>query len=184
MSSTGAHGYGKGFMTQSLHGLPNSFDLPSAPEVTNETTEPSNADEQGRAGEGGNFPQADPTGMSILAKSLLPFDEHPFQQSLRSNPRGGERKIPRAPARGQCDMSCWSYRGDGGVPLWQGLAHTPLRWRGVSPQSAVVAAAARRRPVPSGLAPLCSYITRSCRVRKAHAPSINWGTQATGTFRR
>ena len=80
-------GYGTGRMLQNINGCDNFFDAqPPVSAVLAGTA----ADDEYSAPS--SAPAPDPTGVSLLSKSLLPFDEHPFSQSLRSNPR----KMPGA----------------------------------------------------------------------------------------
>jgi hypothetical protein len=85
MSASPNFGYGQGRMLQNINGCDNFFDPQEAsPEDTTAEARPAPTQVPEPTG---SFPGPDPTGISVLNKSLLPFDDHPFAQSLRSNPR-------------------------------------------------------------------------------------------------
>jgi hypothetical protein len=65
-------------MLANLNGQDNYFDPPAATEAAPAAAEET-AEETGEA----MFPPQDPTGTSVLQKTLLPFDDHPYAQVRR-----------------------------------------------------------------------------------------------------
>ena len=70
----------------SAQGQRNYFE-PAEPAPAEAPAAASEAEEGGAPPGGGSFPAEDPSGTSVLQKSLLPFDDHPYAQSQRANPR-------------------------------------------------------------------------------------------------